>query len=71
MKVSQLISHTHLIKGQYITVTDLANNIEYSSQSIGRYDFGVNQDTIMALTVETFEPTSYGLHIHATGRIKR
>ena len=65
MKVKQLIGFTNLIKDQYITVTDHTNKIDYSSKGIGRYDFGRSQDTVLALKVNTFKPTTYGIHIDA------
>lgn len=65
MKVKQLISHSHLIKGQYITVTDRTTGAEYSSEKIGRYDFGRDQDVVLALKVNTFKPTAYGFHVDA------
>ena len=68
MKVRDLIRHSILARGQYITVTehvsrDIKNN--YSSENIGRYDFGRDQDTVLSLKVNTFRPTEYGYHIDA------
>lgn len=65
MKVKQLIEHSHLIKGQYITISDHTSGIEYSSEQIGRYDFGRNQEQVLRLKVNTFRPTDYGFHIDA------
>lgn len=68
MKVKDLISHSWLEMGQYITVKEfvrLGVKIDYSSENIGRYDFGKNQDHVLNLTVATFHPTPYGYHIDA------
>ena len=69
MKISQLIAHSHLVSGQYITVTDRSDRnrpTEYSSKGIGRYDFGPkNQDYVLSLKVNTFRPTAYEIHIDA------
>lgn len=69
MKIRQLIAHSHLISGQYITVSDHSdrNNVnEYTTQGIGRYDFGPKlQEKVLELKVNTFRPTEYGIHIDA------
>lgn len=70
MKIKQLISHIHLVNGQYITVADRSGCnqavVEYSTRGIGRYDFGPkHQETVMGLKVNTFRPTAYGIHIDA------
>ena len=68
MKVKELIGHSFLTKGQYITVVDRTNGIEYSSENIGRYDFGKNQETVLKMKVNSFRPTEYGIHIDAEAR---
>ena len=69
MKIKQLIAHSHLVSGQYITVRQYRpgmSHTEYSTQGIGRYDFGPkDQDYVLNLKVNTFRPTEYGIHIDA------
>lgn len=69
MKVKDLIEHSHLVRNQYVTVTDRTDRehpVEYSSQGIGRYDFGPkNQDKVLGLKVNTFRWTDFGFHIDA------
>lgn len=68
MKIKDLIRHSHLDRGQYITVTEHTNRdvrTTYSSKDIGRYDFGRDQEKVLGLTVDTFRPTEYGIHIDA------
>lgn len=69
MKIKHLIEHSHLVSGQYITVTDRSDRnspVEYSTKGIGRYDFGPkHQEKVLALKVNTFRPTEYGIHIDA------
>lgn len=64
MKVKDLVSHSHLVSGQYIEVQDTRNLRIFSSQDYGRYSFGPrDQEHVLNLTVTTFEPTSFGLRI--------
>lgn len=69
MKIRHLIAHSHLVNGQYITVTDHSdrnNPAKYSTEGIGRYNFGPKiQEKVLDLKVNTFRPTEYGIHIDA------
>lgn len=65
MKVRDLIGHSMLTRDQFITLTDHASGTEYSTEGIGRYDFGKDADTVLSFTVHTFHPTVYGIHIDA------
>ena len=65
MKCKDLIGHSHLTQGQYIVVIDVRNSRVFSSEGIGRYNFGRYQEQVLAMKVNSFEPTEFGLRIYA------